>query len=186
MSAGHAFHAQLGAELPALRAFARTLAGDAAAADDLAQETLLKAWASRDRFEPGSNLRAWLFTILRNAFYSNWRKRRREVGDADGVHAARLASPPSQDHHLALRDFEAALATLPPDQREALVLVGAAGMAYEEAAQVCGVAVGTIKSRVSRARARLLELLAATDGADLVSDRVIDAALGAALVGTAA
>ncbi len=186
MSGSHAFHAQLGAEIPALRAFARSLARDATAADDLVQEALLKAWSNRDRFDPGTNLRAWLFTILRNTFYSAWRKRRREVEDADGAHAARLASAPSQDHHMAFRDFEGALATLPPSQREALVLVGAAGMSCEEAAAVCGVAVGTIKSRVSRARARLSELLSAADGADLVSDHVMDAAMVSSVLGTAA
>lgn len=186
MSAPHAFHSLLGAEIPALRAFARTLTRDVAGADDLVQETLLKAWANRDRFEPGTKLRAWLFTILRNAFFSAHRKRRREVADVDGAHAARLATRPRQDHVMALREFEAALATLPRDQREALVLVGAAGMSQEEAAAVCGVAVGTIKSRVSRGRARLCALLGASDGADLVADHRMDAALGAALLGSAA
>jgi RNA polymerase sigma-70 factor (ECF subfamily) len=179
--ARHAFHALLGDEIPALRAFARSLARDAAASDDLAQETLLKAWANRHRYESGTNLRAWLFTILRNTFYSDYRKRRREVEDVDGAHAARLATPPAQEHAMALRDFETALATLPLDQREALVLVGAAGMSYEEAATVCGVAVGTVKSRVSRARARLTELLSTVDGADLVADKTVDAALAAAM-----
>ncbi len=183
---GHAFHSQLGAEAPALRAFARTLTRDAALADDLAQEALLKAWAKRDSFQPGTNLRAWLFTILRNTFYSTCRKRRREVEDADGKHAAKLATRPTQEHAMAVKEFEAALALLPDDQREALVLVGAAGMAYEEAAAVCGVAVGTIKSRVSRARARLGEMLSASDGADLVSDHRMDAAMAVATIDAAA
>lgn len=180
------FHALLSDQLPQLRAFARTLARDAAQADDLVQETLLKAWSNRHRFEPGTNLRAWLFTILRNTFYSHHRKRRREVQDVDDAHVGRLAVRPDQDHALAMRDFATALASLPEDQREALILVGAAGMAYEEAAEVCGVAVGTIKSRVSRARARLGDLLGVRDGADLVGDARMDAALAGAITGSAA
>lgn len=186
MSVRHAFHVLLGAEAPAMRAFARTLTRDPCSADDLVQEAMLKAWANRERFAPGTNLRAWLFTILRNAFCSSHRKRGREVADVDGAHAARLATRPRQDHALALREFEAALATLPRDQREALVLVGAAGLSYDEAAAICGVAVGTVKSRVSRGRARLCGLLGATDGADFVADHRMDAALGAAQLGSAA
>jgi RNA polymerase sigma-70 factor (ECF subfamily) len=178
MSAERGFHAQLVDQMPALRAFARTLARDASQADDLTQEAVMKAWANRHRFQEGTNLRAWLFTILRNTFYSEFRKRRREVADVDGEHAARLASKPAQDDAMALRDFEAALATLPEDQREALVLVGAAGMAYDEAAEVIGVATGTVKSRVSRARAALSEKLGASESGDMVGDSNVDAALG--------
>jgi RNA polymerase sigma-70 factor (ECF subfamily) len=181
-----AFRDQLGDEIPTLRAFARALTRDAASADDLAQEALLKAWAGRERFAPGTNLRAWLFTILRNAYYSAYRKRRNEVEDVDGIYAARLAVRPAHDHALTMRDFEAALAALPADQREALVLVGAAGLSYDDAAAVCGVAVGTMKSRVNRARARLSHMLAVTDGADLLADHRMDAAMAAAGVGTAA
>ena len=182
----HPFHTLLAAEIAPLRAFARTLARDAAQADDLVQEALMKAWANRDRYAEGTNLRAWLFTILRNTFYSAYRKTRREVTDTDGEHAMRLATRPTQDHVLAMRDFEAALACLPDDQREALVLVGAAGLAYEEAAEVLGVATGTVKSRVSRARTRLSELLGVQSGGDLVADERMDAAIGPASVGAAA
>jgi RNA polymerase sigma-70 factor (ECF subfamily) len=180
------FHALLSDQLPALRAFARTLARDAARADDLAQETLLKAWSNRDRFQEGTNLRAWLFTILRNTWYSEHRKRRREVEDADGVHAARLAQRPVHDDKLAFKDFQAALAELPADQREALILIGASGLSYEEAAEVCGVRVGTVKSRVSRARARLVEMLDARDGGDLVKDARMDGAMRSVIPGAAA
>jgi RNA polymerase sigma-70 factor (ECF subfamily) len=177
----HAFHHDLSEQIPTLRAFARTLARDASHADDLVQETLLKAWSNRDRYQAGTNLRAWLFTILRNTFYSEFRKRRREVEDVDGAYVGRLAEKPSQDDRMALNDFAAALARLPVDQREALVLVGATGLSYEEAAAIVGCAVGTVKSRVSRARARLTEMLEPdAHGADGAEARV-EAALGAAL-----
>ena len=114
----------------------------------------MKAWAKFHTFQEGTNLRAWLFTILRNEFYSQLRKRGREVEDAEGTYAARLATQPAQSAHMDLSDFRRALVQLPPDQREALVLVGASGFSYEEAAEICDCAVGTIKSRVSRARNR--------------------------------
>jgi RNA polymerase sigma-70 factor (ECF subfamily) len=177
MTEARSFHAQLVDHLPGLRAFARTLARDASQADDLTQEAMLKAWANRHRFQEGTNLRAWLFTILRNTFYSEFRKRKREVSDTDGEHAARLAARPDQEHALALKEFQAALNELPVEQREALVLVGAAGMAYDEAAEIIGVATGTVKSRVSRARAALAERLEVRDGGELVADRTMDAAL---------
>ncbi len=186
MSGRHAFHELLGEETPALRAFARSLCHNATLADDLAQETLMKAWAKRDSFQQGTNLRAWLFTILRNTFYSHFRKRRREVSDSDGEHAARLASRPTQDHALALKDFVTALHTLPEDQREALVLVGGAGLSYEEAAEICGVAIGTVKSRVSRARAKIAEIMGVENGADLVADATMDAAVARSIAGAAA
>ena len=145
--------------LGALRAFALSLTRNAATADDLVQDTVVKAWTNIDKFEPGSNMRAWLFTILRNTFYSLKRKRKREVEDVDGVMAETLASKPDHDGRLNLRDFHAAFDELPDTQREALTLVGAGGFSYEEAAETCGVAVGTIKSRVGRARARLAEVL---------------------------
>jgi RNA polymerase sigma-70 factor (ECF subfamily) len=145
--------------VPALRAFAMSLSGNPDRADDLVQETLLKAWAGRTSFTPGTNVSAWLFTILRNVFYSDHRKRRREVEDAEGQLASRLATHPAQDGHMDLVDFHEALQHLLPDQREALILIGGSGLSYEEAAEICGCAVGTIKSRVNRARNRLAELL---------------------------
>lgn len=156
--------------IPNLRAFAVSLSGSAERADDLVQETLMKAWAKFDTFEEGTNLRAWLFTILRNEFYSQVRKKGREVEDADGIYAARLAAQPAQSGHMDMRDFRAALITLPFDQREALILVGASGFSYEEAADICRCAVGTIKSRVSRARTRLGEVLALEEGETYGSD----------------
>ncbi|MCR8723863.1 RNA polymerase sigma factor [Frigidibacter sp. ROC022] len=149
--------------LPALRAFAVSLTRDGVAADDLVQDAVVKAWRNIDRFQPGTNLRAWLFTILRNTFYSDRRKARREVGDADGALAATLTEKPRHDGALALTDFLAAFQTLPDEQREALILVGASGFSYEEAAETTGVAVGTVKSRVNRARARLVLLLGMRD-----------------------
>lgn len=142
-----------------LRAFARSLARNPALADDMVQDTIVKAWSNIDKFEPGTNMRAWLFTILRNNFYSLTRKRSREVADADGTIAARLAVKPDHDGRLALKDFSAAFEQLPVDQREVLMLVGASGFSYEEAAEMCGCAVGTVKSRANRGRARLAELL---------------------------
>lgn len=145
--------------IPNMRAFAMSLCGRADRADDLVQDALMKAWTKLDSFEPGTNMRAWLFTILRNAFYSELRKRRREVEDADGAMAATLATHPEQDGHMDFTDFRVALDQLPPDQREALILIGASGMSYEEAAEICDCAVGTVKSRVNRARQRLTEIL---------------------------
>jgi RNA polymerase sigma-70 factor (ECF subfamily) len=147
------------AQTPALRAFAWSLSHDAAEADDLVQDTLVRAWSHRDRFTQGTNLRAWLFTILRNTFYTALSRRRREVRDEDGQEAARLVSPADQEWSVSLNDLRTALNRLPPTHREALVLVGGAGMTYQEAADVCGCAIGTIKSRVNRARARLMVLL---------------------------
>jgi RNA polymerase sigma-70 factor, ECF subfamily len=142
-----------------LRAFAVSLCGDKERADDLVQETLFKAWNHLDSFKEGTNLKAWLFTILRNTYFSERRKRRREVEDADGTYAGRLATHPEQHGHMDMQDFGAVLVRLPDDQREALILVGAAGFSYEEAAEICGCAVGTIKSRVNRARNRLADML---------------------------
>lgn len=157
--AGTQFRDQIVECLPNLRAFARSIAIDAARADDLVQDTIVKALANVDKFQPGTNVVAWLFTILRNHYYTELRNRRREVEDRDGVHAARLVSLPRQISNLEMSDFQKALATLPDEQREALVLVGGSGFSYEEAAHICGCAVGTIKSRVNRARVRLNEVL---------------------------
>src|SRR6476646_9474999 len=150
---------QVLATVPSLRAFAISLCGNIDRADDLVQEALLRAWANLDSFEPGTNMAAWLFTILRNLFSSEYRKRRREVEDADGFYAESLTCLPDQSSHLEMDEFRRALERLPTDQRESLILVGASGFSYEEAAQICGCAVGTIKSRVNRARSRLAELL---------------------------
>jgi RNA polymerase sigma-70 factor, ECF subfamily len=153
------FSTQLVAAIPGLRAFGISLTSSAERADDLVQETLLKAWKNHHSFERGTNMRAWLYTILRNEFYTQLRKRKREVEDVDGIHSNNLSVPAGQESHLDMQDMRAALALLPHDQREAIILVGASGFSYEEAADICMVAVGTIKSRVSRARTRLTELL---------------------------
>jgi len=150
--------------LPHLRLFARSLTRNFVEADDLVQETLLKALANIDRFEPGTKLRPWLFTIMRNTFYSDLRKKRREVQDVEGEQAARLTTGPRQDSAVDFEDFKEAFARLHSDHREVLTLIGASGCSYEEAAAICGCAVGTIKSRVNRARRRLEELMG--DGAD--------------------
>ena len=157
------------AEMSSLRAFGVSLCGDKERADDLVQETLFKAWNHLDSFHEGTNLKAWLFTILRNTYFSERRKRRREVEDTDGSYAAQLATPPEQPGHMDMQDFRAVLARLPDDQREALILVGAAGFSYEEAAQISGCPVGTIKSRVNRARVRLAEMLGLAADVDFAS-----------------
>lgn len=159
MTVPEEFRKGLLAAIPSLRGFAYSLCGNAALADDLVQEALVKAWANAASFEMGTNLRAWLFTILRNEFYSQMRKKGREVQDADGEIANRVPNSGNQEGHLQLEELRSALAELSPDQREALILVGALGMSYNEAADICGANIGTVKSRVSRARARLCELL---------------------------
>jgi RNA polymerase sigma-70 factor (ECF subfamily) len=153
---------ELLAAIPALRAFARSLTRRRDRADDLVQETLLKAWANLAHYEPRTRMLAWLFTILRNAFYSQQRKDKREVEDSDGTMAAALATPPAQNGHMDFEDFRIALAQIPVEQREALVLVGGSGFSYQEAAEICGCAIGTIKSRTNRGRERLSELLGLT------------------------
>jgi len=162
--------ADLIAVIPNLRAFAVSLCGNPDRADDLVQETLVKAWSNLGSFVEGTNLPAWLFTILRNIYYSEYRKRRREVADSDGTIAAKLATAPAQNGHMDFLDFREALQKLPADQREALVLIGASGMSYEEAAGICNCAVGTMKSRVNRARNRLIELLSIGSSSDFSSD----------------
>ncbi len=155
--------------LPALRAFAISLTRNKSAADDLVQETILRAWSSFESFVPGTILRAWLFTILRNVFYSDLRKHRRDVQDSDGVYAARLSQKPDHDGHLAMRDFHRAFETLIDEQREVLILVGVLGFSYEEAAVTIGCALGTVKSRVNRARARLAEHLGLQDDESILT-----------------
>jgi len=163
---GDSWQADVVALIPALRAFAWSLSRNGSDADDLVQDTLIKAWTHREKFQPGTNLRAWLFTILRNTFYTTAVRRRREVPDPDGKHAATLHAAPTQDWTVALRGLQTALQQLPDEHREALILVGAAGLTYEEAAEICGCALGTIKSRVNRARHRLVKIMDAEAPAD--------------------
>ncbi len=165
------------AAVPSLRAFAISLCGQVDRADDLVQDTILRAWANLDRFEPGTNLGAWLFTILRNGFYNHCRKAWREIADPDDAYAGRLRTAPDQNAKCDLQDMLRALAKLPLDQREALILIVAEGLSYEDAARVCGVPVGTMKSRTFRARARLAQLLAVEEAEDLGPDRITQAAL---------
>ena len=169
--------AVLGA-VPSLRAFAISLCGNVDRADDLVQETLLRALANIDSFQPGTNMAAWLFTILRNHFRSEYRKRRREVEDSDGHYAETLKTQPEQHGQVEFREFREALAHLPADQREALILVGASGFSYEDAAAICGCAVGTIKSRVNRARSKLSALLYVDGAEDFGPDETVRAVIG--------
>ena len=169
------------AALPSLRAFALSLTNAREIADDLVQDTLVRALTNIDQFEPGTNLQAWLFTILRNGFYSQHRKKRREVEDPDGFFAGRLRTAPEQTAKCDVQDMLKALAKLPVEHREALLLIVAEGLSYEDAARVCGVPVGTIKSRVNRARARLAQLLAVEDAENFGVDQVTQAALQTAL-----
>jgi RNA polymerase sigma-70 factor (ECF subfamily) len=163
--------------VPGLRAFAISLCGNVDRADDLVQEALLRALANIHSFQPGTNMSAWLFTILRNHFRSEYRKRRREVEDADGHYAESLTSHPEQHGQLELSEFRTALNHLPDEQREALILVGASGFSYEEAADICGCAIGTVKSRVNRARTRLAELMSIQGVDDFGPDRETRAVL---------
>jgi RNA polymerase sigma-70 factor, ECF subfamily len=163
--------------LPNLRAFAFSLTPDPSKVDDLVQDTFLRAWANISHFERGSNLGAWLFTILRRAFYTEYRKRRREVEDPDGFHVARLRVPPEQEPALAMAELRLALARLPRSHREALLLVSVEGMSYEDVAGLQGVAVGTIKSRVNRARQQLAAVLQMKSPHEIEPDPVMQAAL---------
>ncbi len=167
------------AAVPELRAFAVALCHKRDCADDLVQEALLHAIAHIESFTPGTNMTAWLFTILRNHFCNEFRKRRREVADSDGYFVGTMTSQPEQESCVQLAEFRAALAKLPDDQREALTLVGGAGMSYEEAAAICHCPIGTIKSRANRGRARLAELLSIESAQDLGPDRATQAALSA-------
>ncbi len=178
MAVSAAFKADLLGAIPSLRAFAVSLSQNADRADDLVQETLVKAWDKHESFQPGTNLKAWLFTILRNEFYSQMRKRGREVQDSEGLMTARLAVHPRQHGQLDLKDFRAALEQLPEDQREAIILIGASGFSYEEAAEICNCAVGTIKSRVSRARTRLQDILQISGEADFGPDAIAAQVMG--------
>ncbi|HLK24991.1 MAG TPA: sigma-70 family RNA polymerase sigma factor [Caulobacteraceae bacterium] len=153
------FKRELVALIPHLRAFARTLTGDQASADDLAQDALMKAWDARASYQMGTNMKAWTFMILRNQFYSEKRRSWRQTQlDQDSAERSLVAVDDPQAP-VALDELRLGLGMLPPEQREALILVGAGGFAYEEAAEICGCAVGTVKSRVSRARRALQHIL---------------------------
>ncbi|WP_293610414.1 sigma-70 family RNA polymerase sigma factor [Ponticaulis sp.] len=173
------FKSELSALIPHLRAFARNLCNDATQADDLAQETLLRAWKARESYQEGTNLKAWAFTILRNTFYSEKRRSwRRQPLDPEVAEATLVANDDASASMelLALRN---AMNRLPDDQREALILVGAGGMPYEEVAEICGCAVGTIKSRVNRARNALAVILETNEAgfssdANMSADDVFD------------
>ena len=164
------FKRELTEVIPHLRAFARGLCGRPDMADDLVQEALLKAWAAQERFEPGTSMRAWTFVILRNAYLTDMRRNRFRGEYDEGVAERILVAPAGQEEPLHLSDMHRALLTLPPERREALLLVGAGGFSYEEAAQICDCAVGTIKSRVGRARATLNAMLAEGNIPDRSSD----------------
>jgi RNA polymerase sigma-70 factor (ECF subfamily) len=168
---------QMLASIPGLRAFAISLTCDRDRADDLVQATLLNALSCIDRFIPGSNMNAWLFTILRNKFRSECRRRYREIEDPEGAFAETIVIPPDQGQNLDVADLRAALRKLPLNQREALLLIAAEGMSYEEAARIFGTCTGTLKSRVHRARTRLAELLAIELNEDMGPDPLVKALL---------
>jgi RNA polymerase sigma-70 factor, ECF subfamily len=179
------FRTQLLALVPNLRAFAMSLLGNRDRADDLTQETILKAWSHMDRFEEGTNLQAWLFTIMRNTFISQCRRDVREVPDPDGLKAQAQTCPPEQEGYVDLQDLHRALTEVPPEQREALILVAGAGFSYEEAAAIVGCPVGTVKSRVNRGRLKLAELLGWVDPLEAGPSDAITAAIMAHSAGTA-
>ena len=161
--------------LPHLRAYGRSLTKDPDMADDLVQDTIVRAIGARESFQEGTNLKAWLFTILRNTYYTAVVRRRREVRDESGKYAATLSTDATQDWSVAMHALQTALQQLPDEHREALILVGAAGLSYEEAAEICGCALGTIKSRVNRARARLLKIMEADDATDVMAFETLGA-----------
>lgn len=163
--------------IPHLRAFAISLTSNLDHADDLVQEALTRALGHLHQFEPGTSMQAWLFTILRNQFHTQHRRRKREVEDPDGVMASQIGVAPEQDGHLDLEDLREALEMLPVSQREALLLVTVEGFSYEEAATICNTKVGTIKSRINRARVRLAEITGIEETEDTGPDRIVKAAL---------
>jgi RNA polymerase sigma-70 factor (ECF subfamily) len=162
------FERDMIAQLPALRAFSRSLCGRQGIADDMVQNALVNAWRARERFEPGSNMKAWLFTIVRNEFYSHarraWRESHYDAAQSEAIPTA----PDEQQWSMELGDMARALRGLSDTQREALIMVAAGGVSYEDAAKICGVAIGTVKSRVARARIALAKLL---DGDTALPDR---------------
>jgi RNA polymerase sigma-70 factor, ECF subfamily len=158
--------------IPQLRTFAISLCRDREYADDLVQETLLRACDNIARFEPDTNMTAWLITILRHQFYAEYRKRRREVADADGIYAHTLVTQPAQFACTEYGELRRALDKLPGEMRDAIVLIAGSGASYDEAARMCGCAVGTIKSRVHRARTRLAEMLSISNPPDFSEDPI--------------
>jgi RNA polymerase sigma-70 factor (ECF subfamily) len=173
-----AIRTELLANAPMLRRFALSLCGTIDGAEDLEQETFLQAIANIDKFQPGTNLSAWLVTILRNRFLGQWRKRRREVEDVEGRYAETLKSEPEQSAQVDFSDFRAAIAKLPSEQRQALLLVGVSDLSYDEAAAQCGCPAGTVKSRAHRARARLADLLDIDASGDFGPDRLSRTVVG--------
>ncbi|MBL0407346.1 sigma-70 family RNA polymerase sigma factor [Microvirga aerilata] len=169
--ADQAFADGILASVTSLRAFAVSLTRNADQAEDLVQETVLRAISKHEQFAAGTNLQAWLFTILRNQFFSEHRKITREVEDVDGSYAATMISLPDQEDRIMVHDLEVALGKLPETQREAIMLVGADGLSYEEAAQALGCAVGTVKSRVNRARNGLAEEMRLADDDGIARSR---------------
>ena len=165
------FRDDLTALIPHLRAFSRSLCGNATLADDVAQDALLKAWNARDKFKPGSNLKAWTFTILRNQFYSIKRRSWRATSLEPEVAEQTIIANTDPEQSVHLNELRRGLDMLKDDQREALILVGASGLSYEEAAEICDCAVGTIKSRVSRAR-KALEIIMKSGRFDHEPDKV--------------
>ncbi len=160
--------------VPSLRTFAISLTRATDRAEDLVQETVLRAISKQQQFEAGTSLQGWLFTILRNQFLSDHRKTVREVEDVDGSYAATMISVPDQEDRIMIQDLEAALGKLPQGQREAIMLVGADGLSYEEAAEALGCAVGTVKSRVNRARKNLAELMSLASEDDIARSRLVE------------
>lgn len=165
------FKRDLTALIPHLRAFSRSLCGNATLADDVAQDALLKAWNARERFIPGSNLKAWTFTILRNQFYSIKRRSWRATSLDQEVAEQTIVATSDAEQSMHLNDLRRGLDMLQDDQRDAIILVGASGLSYEEAAEVCDCAIGTVKSRVSRAR-KTLEAIMASGKFDEAADSV--------------
>ncbi len=175
------FADQIVAQMPFLRAFAISLSGSYSLADDLVQDALIKAWSHMDSFERGTNLRAWLVTILRNTYFTQYRKRAREVQDSDGAIAEQVPVKADQESKAAVSDVQKALDRLPPEHREILLLIGVTELSYEEAAVVCNIAVGTVKSRLNRARAKLAEELGLNSPHDIGGDEApsgVDAVRG--------
>lgn len=170
-------HAEMLSLIPKLRSFAVSLSHDRDQAEDLIQETLLSACRNIDRFQPGTNMVAWLFTILRNHFYSEYRRRRRDVQDVEGGYTKSLVVQPEQIIHTESEELWAALDRLPKNMRDILLLVGVGGASYAEAARICGCATGTAKSRVHRARMRLAEMLSIESPADFAGDPSLQAVM---------
>ena len=161
---------------PQLLRYCARMTGSVVDGEDIVQEALAKVYFRLPQLGHVENLRAWLFTILRNTYYTNVLRRRREVRDEQGEYAGTLKAAPTQDWSVAMRSLQVALLQLPDEHREALILVGAAGLSYEEAAEICGCALGTIKSRVNRARARLLKIMDAEDATDVMALETMSAA----------